>query len=346
VTSPLRDALKAVAGGRRLSREETRRAFESILLDQEPASLAAGLLSALAAMGESADDVTAVAEVLRARVERLPVEDAITALAVDVCGTGGDSLGTFNVSTVTAFVVAGAGVPVAKHGGRAVSSTCGSADVLTALGVDIEMRPEWAAEALRRAKMTFLFAPLYHRAMKKIAPLRRELGVRTVFNLAGPLANPAGVKRQIVGVDRPARVAVVAEALAALGAEHALVFSNETGGDELLPFGRTVAAEVRAGNVRTFTVTAADFGLTEGAPEALRGGTAEKNAEILRGLLAGHEGASRETVLMNSAAALYVAGRVQNFRSGVGLAAASIDGGGARESLLRLISISRTGKAP
>lgn len=346
MTSPLRDALKAMAGGRRLSREETRLAFESILVGQESASLAAALLAAMAAMGETADDVSAVVEVLRARMDRLPVDDAVAAGAVDVCGTGGDGLGTFNVSTVTAFVVAGAGVPVAKHGGRAVSSTCGSADVLGALGVDIEMRPEWAAHALSNAGVTFLFAPLYHRAMKKIAPLRKELGVRTVFNLAGPLANPAGVKRQIVGVDRPERVPVLAGALASLGAVHALVFSNEKGGDELLPFGRTVVAEVRSGAVTTFQLRAADFGLAEGGPGELMGGSAEKNAEILRGLLAGHEGASRETVLMNAAAALYVGGRVENLRAGVGLAAASIDGGAAREALLRLISISRTGKAP
>ena len=346
MTSPLRDALKTVASGRRLAREETRRAFESMLFEQEPASLAAGLLTAMAAMGESSEDVTAVAEVLRAHADRLPVEDALAASAVDVCGTGGDGLGTFNVSTVTAFVVAGAGVPVAKHGGRAVSSGCGSADVLTALGVDIEMRPEWAAAALKQAKVTFLFAPLYHRAMKKVAPLRKELGIRTIFNLAGPLANPAGVRRQIVGVDRPERVPVLAEALAALDAVHALVFSNGAGGDELLPFGRNAVAEVKAGTVRTFDVTAADFGLTEGAPEALAGGSAETNAGILRGLLDGHEGASRETVLMNAAAALYVAGRVENFRGGVGLAAASIDGGAAREALLRLLAVSRTGKSP
>lgn len=337
----LATALRAVAAGGRLSRDDTRAAFQTLLDDEPVASIAGALLAALAVRGESAEELAGVVDVLRGRMTRLPVDGALAAEAVDVCGTGGDGLGTFNVSTVTAFVVAGAGVPVAKHGGRAVSSVCGSADVLTALGVQIEMPAEAAAEALRRAGVTFLFAPAYHPAMRKVGPLRRELGIRTVFNLAGPLSNPAGVRRQLVGVDRPERVAVVAAALAALGVTHALVVSNETGGDELLPLGTTHVAEVREGEVRRLTYRARDFGLPDHEPAELRGGSAEANAALLTGLLDGAPGAARDTVLMNAAAALLVAGRVDDLADGVARAAASIDTGAARSALATLVAISR-----
>lgn len=333
-------ALKNVAGGGRLSRVEARAAFEAILEDGASASQTAGLLTAMAARGETAEEVAGVVEALHARARSLP-RTALAARAVDVCGTGGDGLGTFNISTAAAFVVAGAGVPVAKHGNRAVSSSCGSADVLAALGVAIEMAPELAARALEKANVTFLFAPLYHGVMKKVAPLRKELGVRTVFNLAGPLANPARVKRQIVGVDRPERVEVLAGALVALGTERALVFSNENGGDELLPLGVTRVAEVRGGAVRTFTITAGDFGLEECAPSELRGGDAGVNAEILRRIFAGERSARRDTVLMNAAAALCVAHAAASFAEGLALAARALDEGRAAGALAVLAAVSR-----
>jgi anthranilate phosphoribosyltransferase len=338
--SPLRDALRSVVRTGGLSREEARGAFEAMLDGSEPISVAAAFLSALAVLGETPEILAGAVDVLRGRARQLPLDEDLSRRAVDVCGTGGDGLGTFNVSTATAFVVAGAGVPVAKHGGRAVSSVCGSADVLQSLGVDIEMPPERALRALRLANVTFLFAPLYHVAMKAVAPLRRELGIRTVFNLAGPLANPAGVRRQIVGVDRPERVGVLAAALAAVGAEHALVFSHEKGGDELLPFGVTQVAEVRGAAVRRFTLVPGDFGLAEGEPELVGGGSIERNAAILRGVLSGEEGSNRETVLMNAAAALVVGARTGDFRDGVALARRSIDGGHALASLERLVRIS------
>jgi anthranilate phosphoribosyltransferase len=341
MTTAAHRALRTVARGVLLTREEARDAVSALLDEDIPAAIAGGLLSALAAAGETIEAVAGAVDVLRARALRPPVDPVLAARAVDVCGTGGDGLGTFNVSTATAFVVAGAGAPVAKHGNRAVSSACGSADVLDALGVDIEMSPRRAADALARASVTFFFAPLYHPVMKKIGPLRRELGVRTVFNLAGPLSNPLGVTRQIVGVDHPERVPVIAGALAALGAERALVFSHETGGDELLPYGRTFAADVRDGHVELLQLGAVDFGLDEGGPGPLRGGNAATNAEILRALFGGFRRDVRDVILMNAAAALVVAGLAADFREGVARAEASLDDGKAAEALEGLVRISR-----
>jgi anthranilate phosphoribosyltransferase len=209
--------------------------------------------------------------------------------------------------------------------------------------VEIEMHPGRAAEALQRANVTFFFAPLYHPAMKKVGPIRRELGVRTVFNLAGPLSNPLGVTRQIVGVDHPERVPVIAGALAELGTERALVFSHETGGDELLPFGRTFAADVRGPRVELLELSAVDFGLEEGSPDPLKGGDAATNAEILRAILGGFRRDARDVVLMNAAAALVVSGLAADHREGVARAARSIDEGKAREALDALVRISNGG---
>jgi anthranilate phosphoribosyltransferase len=339
--TPAHAALRAIARGGRLTREEARRAVTSLLDDDVPASVAGGLLASLAAAGETVEVLAGTVDVLRSRAGRPPVPELLAAQAVDVCGTGGDGHGTFNVSTAAAFVVAGAGVPVAKHGNRAVSSRCGSADVLAALGVDLEMAPSRAAAALAEANVTFLFAPLYHPVMRKIAAVRRELGVRTVFNLAGPLSNPLAVSRQIVGVDRPERVPVVAGALAALGTERALVFSHESGGDELLPFGVTNVAEVSPGGIRRFGLRARDFHVEECAPADLRGGDSIENADLLRRVLDGEPGPCRDTVLMNAAAALVVARAAGDYHEGVRMAAASLDTGKARQALLTLIDVSR-----
>jgi anthranilate phosphoribosyltransferase len=341
MTTAAHRALRTVARGALLTREQARDAVSALLDEDIPAAIAGGLLAALAAAGETIEAVAGTVDVLRARATRPPVDPVLAARAVDVCGTGGDGLGMFNVSTATAFVVAGAGAPVAKHGNRAVSSACGSADVLAALGVDIEMSPRRAADALARANVTFFFAPLYHPVMKKIGPLRRELGVRTVFNLAGPLSNPLGVTRQIVGVDHPERVPVIAGALAALGVERALVFSHETGGDEILPYGRTFAADVRGRDVELLQLGAVDFGLDEGSPGPLKGGDAGTNAEILRALFGGFRRDARAVILMNAAAALVVAGLAADFREGVARAEASLDEGKAAEALEALVRISK-----
>jgi anthranilate phosphoribosyltransferase len=339
--SDLHRALKLVMEGRTLSREEARLAVEEMLVEGFSAVRAAALVAAMARRGEEAEEVAGFVDALRSRAARVPVSGELAARSVDVCGTGGDGQGTFNVSTTAAFVVAGAGVPVAKHGGRAVSSASGSADVLAALGVRIDMPPPVAARALLEANVTFLFAPAYHPAMKSVGPMRRELGVRTAFNLAGPLANPLGVKRQLVGVDRPLRVPVVAHALAALGAKHALVVSNSGAGDELLPHGLTIVAEVSEGEVRLEEWTAATFGLPERDPRDMAGGDAETNAVILRAVLSGEIGPRRDAVLMNAAAALVVSGVALDLGDGVSRAAVSIDSGAALRALEALAVISQ-----
>jgi anthranilate phosphoribosyltransferase len=339
--TPVHHALREIARGGKLSREDARRAVASLLDDEVPPAVAGGFLASLAAAGETIEVLAGAVDVLRSRATRPPVTGFLAARAVDVCGTGGDGLGTFNVSTAAAFVVAGAGTPVAKHGNRAVSSKCGSADVLAALGIVLEMTPERAALALDAANITFLFAPLYHPVMKKLAPLRRELGVRTVFNLAGPLSNPVEVRRQIVGVDRPERVPVVAGALLALGTERALVFSHEAGGDELLPFGVTNVAEVAPGGVNRFGLRARDFGVDECGPADLRGGDSIENADLLRRILDGEKGPCRDTVIMNAAAALVVAGAARDYVEGARMAVASIDGGKAQRALVTLMDVSR-----
>ncbi len=343
MTTAAHRALQTVARGGDLSRAEARAAVSALLDEDVSPAIAGGLLAALAARGETVEVVAGAADALRARATRPPVDEELAGRSVDVCGTGGDGLGTFNVSTAAAFVVAGAGAPVAKHGNRAVSSACGSADVLAALGVEIEMPPEVAAEALRLSNVTFLFAPLYHPVMRNVGPVRRELGVRTLFNLAGPLSNPLGVRLQIVGVDRPERVPVIAGALAALGASRALVFSHETGGDELLPFGRTFAADVHGETVDLLELGAVDFGLEEGGADPLKGGDAQTNAEILRAILGGYRRDARDVVLMNAAAALVVSGTAADYREGVARAARSIDEGKARAALDALVKISNGG---
>jgi anthranilate phosphoribosyltransferase len=334
-------ALRLVMEGRTLSRGEARLAVEEMLTDGFSVVRAAALLAAMARRGEVADEVAGFVDALRSRSTPVPVPEELASRSVDVCGTGGDGQGTFNVSTTAAFVVAGAGVPVAKHGNRAVSSASGSADVLAALGVRIDMPPPVAARALLEANVTFLFAPAYHPAMKSVGPMRRELGVRTAFNLAGPLANPLGVKRQLVGVDRPLRVPVVAHALAALGAKHALVVSNSGAGDELLPHGLTIVAEVSEGEVRLEEWTAATFGLPERDPRDMAGGDAETNAVILRAVLSGEIGPRRDAVLMNAAAALVVSGVALDLGDGVSRAAVSIDSGAALRALEALAVISQ-----
>jgi anthranilate phosphoribosyltransferase len=258
--------------------------------------------------------------------------------AIDTCGTGGDASGTFNISTTAAFVVAGCGVPVAKHGNRALSSKSGSADVLTALGVDIDADLRLVERAIREAKIGFLMAPRHHSAMRHVAPTRVELGTRTIFNILGPLSNPAGAKRQLVGVFAAQWTEPLAEVLGRLGSERAWVVHGE-GLDELTTAGATQVSELRDGKVRTFTLTPEEVGLPRARREDLKGGDAEHNAERLRDLLAGERGPRRDIVLLNSAAALVVAGKAKDLREGIALAGDSIDSGAAQAVLDRLIAI-------
>jgi anthranilate phosphoribosyltransferase len=290
----------------------------------------AGLLMALALKGERPDEIVGFARAMRERVTPLGAEFPD---AFDTCGTGGDGACTFNVSTATALVVAGAGVRVAKHGNRAISSQCGSADGFEALGVPPEQAPERAARALSEAGIAFLFAPVFHPSMRHAGPTRRELGVRTAFNLLGPLTNPAGARRQIIGVSKPEHAEVLARALRTLGSERAWVVHGAGGIDELSTIGHTKVSELRDGTVNTFYIHPTDVGLDLAAREDLAGGSASDNADIIARLLGGEPGARRDVVLLNAAAALLVAGVAASLVDGMRLAAESIDRGRAGAAL-------------
>jgi anthranilate phosphoribosyltransferase len=279
-----------------------------------PDFLVAALLAALAAKGETVEEIAGAARALRARVRAVPHRREGV---LDTCGTGGDGRGTFNVSTAAAFVAAAGGAAVAKHGNRAISSRSGSADVLAALGVEIEVEPGVSARQLESLGIAFLFAPLHHPAMKAVAPVRRALGVRTVFNLLGPLSNPAGARRQLLGVYGADRVEPVARVLAELGTEHALVVHGRDGLDEITTTAPTLVAEVEAGGIRTYEVTVADLGLPEARLEQLAGGSPEENARRLELVLDGGHGALGDLVAANAGAALYLAGLAPGLREGV-----------------------------
>lgn len=287
----------------------------------------AGLLMALALKGERPAELAGFARAMRARALQLdePVADVF-----DTCGTGGDGAHTFNVSTAAAIVIAGAGVRVAKHGNRAISSRCGSADVFEALGVHLEAGRDRVLEALREAGLAFFFAPYWHPSMRHAGPVRRELGVRTAFNLLGPLTNPAGATRQIVGVSRPEHTELVARTLGRLGAERAWVVHGAGGLDELSTLGHTKVSELVDGTVNTFYVHPADVGLPVAARADLAGGTAAENAALVRRLLDGETGPRRDIVLLNAGAALFVAGLADTLADGIVGAAQSVDSGRAR----------------
>jgi anthranilate phosphoribosyltransferase len=301
-----------------------------------PASIAA-LLIGMAMKGESPSELVGFAQTMR---EAAVPFDAGGAEVFDTCGTGGDRSGTINVSSAAALVLAACGVPVAKHGNRSVSSRCGSADVLEALGVQVGAAPDVVQRCLREAGIAFLFAPTFHPSMKHAGPTRRELGVRTAFNLLGPLTNPARPRRQLVGVPRPELTELLARALLRLGSERAWVVHGADGLDEVSLSGHTKVSECRAGTVQTFYVHPSDFGLRKAPASALAGGDAATNAERLREVFAGDAGPLRDVVLLNAGAALFIAGRAASVREGLSQAAAAIDGGAAADTLARLAAVS------
>lgn len=325
--------LARLLAGESLGREEVTALFGRIMDGEVAEPMIAALLAAFAAKGETAEEILGAAAAMRARARTVAHSRAD---AVDTCGTGGDGRGTFNVSTAAAFVAAAAGVPVAKHGNRAISSRSGSADVLAALGVKIEIEPEEAGRQLEEIGLAFLFAPTLHPAMKAVAPVRRALGVRTVFNLLGPLTNPAGARRQVLGVFARERVEPVAQVLAELGAEHALVVHGEDGTDEITTAGRTFVAEVRDGEVSSYALDAAELGAPRAAPAELAGGTPEENAAALESLLAGEGSALAEIVAVNAGAALYVGGAAPDLPSGYRRAKEILASGEARAVLEKL----------
>jgi len=325
-----------VAGGQALSREEAESAFDAMMSGEVTPAQIGGFLMALRVRGETVEEIAGAVATMRAKA--LAVE--APADAMDVVGTGGDGVGTYNISTTAAFVVAGAGVPVAKHGNRALSSKAGAADVLAALGVKIDVPPEVVARCIREAGIGFMFAPAHHAAMKHVGPTRVELGTRTVFNLLGPLSNPAGVRRMLVGVFAPEWVLPVAEVLRDLGAEAAWVVHGAGGVDEISVVGPTKVAALKDGEITTFDVSPGDVNMAFASIDTIKGGDAKQNAEALFEVLRGQNGSYRDTVLLNAGAALIVAGRAVDLSEGVRLAAAAIDDGRARSALERLIAVS------
>ena len=334
----LKALLGIVAAGKALSQLQAEQAFDIMMSgDATPAQMG-GFLMALRVRGETVDEITGAARAMRAKAVRIEAPEG----AIDVVGTGGDAAGTFNVSTTAALVVAGAGVPVAKHGNRAISSKSGAADVLTALGVNIECDFALVARAIREAGMGFMLAPRHHGAMRHVGGTRVELGTRTVFNILGPLTNPAFVKRQLVGAFARQWIEPMARTLGNLGSERAWVVHGSDGLDELTMTGPSHVAEIRDGKLTTFDIAPEDAGLKRAAAADLKGADGPSNALRVRALFTGERGPLRDFVLFNAAAALVVAGRAEDLKRGVALAAEAIDQGRAAKALERLVAITNT----
>jgi anthranilate phosphoribosyltransferase len=322
-----------------LTLEESASAMGLIMDGQAAPAQIAGLLVGLRLKGERPAEIVGFARAMRQR--SVPLAQRV-ANVFDTCGTGGDGAGTFNVSTLAALVVAACEVPVAKHGNRSVSSQCGSADVFEALGVNITASATVVERCLSEAGVAFFFAPTFHPSMRHASQVRRDLGIRTAFNLLGPLTNPAGATRQLVGVPRPELTELVARALGLLGSERAWVVHGADGLDEISTTGYTKVSEWRNGVVRTFHVHPADFGLPKATAADLRGGAAKQNADIARRVLGGERSPARDIVLLNAGASLFIAGTAKSVADGIGLAAGAIDTGAAADRLARLVGVSQS----
>ncbi len=348
------EAIRALVERRDLTRLEAAAAMEAIMSGAATQAQVAAFLTALRMKGETVDELVGFAEVMRLKVVRVrtrgDVEAGLTGtdreMLLDTCGTGGDASGTFNVSTATAFVVAGAGVKVAKHGNRSVSSLCGSADVVEMLGINLDLPPQKVGQCIDEVGIGFLYAPLLHTAMKHVMPARREMGIRTVFNMLGPLTNPAGANAQVIGVYARGLVEPLARVLAELGTIRAFVVHGADGLDEISTTGESFVAEVREGVVRASAVRPEDFGVSRAAVGDLVGGDREQNAEIIRRVLSGEPGPKRDIVVVNAAAALVAGGRARDFKEGAQQAEQSIDGGAARGKLEALAELSQRLAAP
>jgi anthranilate phosphoribosyltransferase len=349
VTSPIiTEAVRTLVERRDLTRIEAAAAMEAIMSGAATNAQIAAFLTALRMKGETVEELIGFAQVMRQKAVRVRMRGGEVAaltgtdreMLIDTCGTGGDAAGTFNVSTATAFVVAGAGLKVAKHGNRSVSSLCGSADVVETLGINLELNPPNVARCIDEVGIGFLYAPLLHTAMKHVMAARREMGIRTVFNMLGPLTNPAAANAQVIGVYSAALTELLARVLAELGTVRAFVVHGADGLDEISNTGESRLSEVREGTVRTFTLRPEDFGLPRAAIADLKGGDREQNAQIIRALLDGEPGPKRDIVLMNASAALVAGGRARDLKEGVELASRSIDSGAARARLEALVALS------
>ena len=350
MTSPIiTEAVRALVERRDLTRIEAAGAMEAIMSGAATNAQIAAFLTALRMKGETVEELIGFAQVMRQKVVKVRhrAGDIVGStgtereMLIDTCGTGGDASGTFNVSTATAFVVAGAGLRVAKHGNRSVSSLCGSADVVETLGVDLELTPAQVGRCIDEVGIGFLYAPLLHTAMKHVMAARREMGVRTVFNMLGPLTNPAGANAQVVGVYAASLTEPLARVLAELGTHRAFVVHGADGLDEITNTGESQVSEVREGVVRTSQVRPEDFGMPRAAIRDLQGGDREENARIIRAVLGGEPGPRRDIVLMNAGAALVAGNKAQDLKDGVAVAAAAIGSGAAARKLESLVALSR-----
>lgn len=335
MTERVQQYIRDLVERRNLAAGEAREVAEALLAGMATPAQVAGLLVALRMKGETVDEISGFVQALRREAVRVPIRSADV---VDPVGTGGDGLGTFNISTTAAFVAAGAGCRVAKHGNRSISSVCGSADVLRALGVNVDASPEVTAACIDEVGIGFLFAQRYHPGMRHVIGPRRELGVRTLFNLLGPLANPAGARRHVIGIYDRRLTHTLAEVLGRLGSTHALVVHGDDGLDEISLSGHTTVSELRDGKARTYTIAPEELGASRAPMAAVRGGDAATNAEITRAVLDCETGPRRDIVLLNAAATIYVAGRAESLAAGMRLAAEAIDSGAAAAKLDALIA--------
>ncbi len=334
----IKEAIATLVAGNSLAADEAALVMEEIMQGEATPAQFGAFVTALRLKGETVDEIVGLARTMRARA--VPV--IADGLVVDTCGTGGDGSQTFNISTTAAFVAAGAGLSVAKHGNRAMSSRCGSADVLEALGIKIELSADQVQRCLQEIGIGFMFAPAFHPAMKYAAVPRREIGIRTVFNILGALTNPAGAKAQVLGVADDSLVEKMALALQNLGCNHALVVHGEDGLDEITVSGKTHICELKSDNIVNYIISPEKIGLKQASSESLKGGNAKENAQLLRNILSGTPGPQRDAVLMNAAAVLLAGDKVQTLQKGVELAQKTIDSGLALDKLEKLIEFSRS----
>ena len=333
----IREAIGALVSGRSLGMEEAAAVMGEIMSGEATTAQVGSFLTALRLKGETAQEIAGMATVMRQKALRVQVDGP----SVDTCGTGGDGKGSFNISTASAFVAAACGLKVAKHGNRAASGSCGSADVLEALGVKIDLGPQGVERCIEEVGIGFMFAPTFHPAMRHAAPVRRELGIRTVFNVLGPLTNPAGPQSQLLGVADASLGEKMVEVLKLLGSRHSLVVHGEDGLDEVTLGGASRVWELKDGAIRTYLVSPQELGLSVVSLEGIKGGSREENASVLRRLFQGDKGPIRDVVLVNSAAVLVAGGKAKDLKGGMGFAEAAIDGGEALRKLDGLVELSQ-----
>jgi len=336
----IKDSIKKVVEGHNLTRQEAAQTMDTIMKGEATTSQIAAFITALSIKGETIEEITGCAEKMREHAANIyPHQKDL----VDTCGTGGDKSGTINISTISALVVAGAGIPVAKHGNRSVSSKCGSADLLEALGVRVDLEPKKVEECINQVGLGFIFAPKFHSAMKYAMPARKETGIRTVFNILGPLTNPAHATAQVLGVFSPDLTETMAKVLKNLGIKHALVVHGKDGLDEITVSDKTKVSELKDGKIKTYEIKPGNFGIKKSKLAEIIGGSANENAKIALEILKNEEkGAKRNIVLMNAAAAIYVAGKAKDLKEGLKLAAESIDSGKAFNKLEELVEFTNT----